>query len=126
MNRRYEIYALERGNTSEEQIREDRKKFPGGANAGYMCWLEAKWRAFWTETKKPVEEWWFRDRHGAEFTLWLAREEANRRGLVYPTFHEPIRGKTTWEAVRRYAVAINSQCLIRVCDARMQEGRSDG
>jgi hypothetical protein len=38
-NERFVSYAMAHGNSAEQQIEIDRKKYPGGSMCGYICWM---------------------------------------------------------------------------------------
>lgn len=43
---RYTAYATAHGNTPEQQLTADRVRWPGGHMAGFIVWIDEKWREF--------------------------------------------------------------------------------
>ena len=49
-NPRYVAFAAEHGRTPEEQTEADRREYPGGVMAGFICWINERW-AEWSKLR---------------------------------------------------------------------------
>lgn len=74
-NQRYLIYCAAQGFKDDPQgmLALDRKRWPGGHNAGYIIWIQRKILEF----MKAKPQWVANGMiiHGADFDAWVGQEE---------------------------------------------------
>jgi hypothetical protein len=71
-NPRYVSYANACGHTPEEQLEEDRRRWPGGVNAGFMIWIDQGMLAF-LELRKDVDRDVMSEKDHADFSTFLSQ-----------------------------------------------------
>lgn len=80
-NPRFLAYCRSQGNTPEAQLSVDDARYPGGKMCGFILWLHAQWKEFYTL------KGWDRDRikgeeDHREFDAWL--EKTSVKSLTNP------------------------------------------
>jgi hypothetical protein len=70
MNPRYAAYARANGLTPEAQLAADRAAWPGGAMAGYILWMHARW-AEWRQAHGPGPNEPISETGHVAFDAWL-------------------------------------------------------
>lgn len=75
VNPRYEAYARAVGRAADEQLRHDRRQWPGGSMAGFMLWIAERW-AEWRAANDRLGSEPLSDADHAAFDDWLAHESS--------------------------------------------------
>lgn len=76
---RYLEYCRQTGGGTPERTGErDRERWPGGANTGFILWINARWREWEKLTGRSPYAPVSTEDHGA-FDRWLAEREPERQ-----------------------------------------------
>lgn len=74
-NPRYVLFAKQRGNTPDEQLKEDKECLPGGSMRDFMKWVRDKWFE-WDQMKGHERNHPHCEEDHKEFDIWLDKDVA--------------------------------------------------